>query len=383
MKTILSTILDVRKKWEWNEIHLVYVLFCVMFIGICLYEIVLFLISQYSFFNAILVFTGVTLLYIVYLHKSFPLRARQKAYASIKNHHYTKVLTRHSQSIVYCSFIFVSLVFLTAFYFLDQWLLRYTIYAFFVIFAIFTISGGRIDTDFWNTQFSQKTLLKIGVMSLSVFLVFLSSFITFYNAELHRDMILLVWALVYIVGFIVCFTDTLYRTMTYFQSGCFHQYAKRNTYNILSTACIGIAVILLLWKFGFIYGGENTSDNNQILAIEKTQPLESAPVITLEPEQEYRTEIKLASEVFDFGETSLFLGSVGSEVAQLQEALTLLGSYIGPASGEFDEVTRDSLISTLQSECDWPESTRWILWPQARSCIYSLSVETPVDSITQ
>jgi len=173
------------------------------------------------------------------------------------------------------------------------------------VFLLFTILGGRVNTSFSPTEFTQKTLLKIGVVSLLIFLVFLNSLIPIYEADVYRDMILLVGALIYILGFIICFTDALQKVVYDWKPRSFQNYTARNAYNILSVSCIAIAVILLVWR---IENQESVADNH-VVSIETERVLEAAPIIIdevlNEPEEVFVT--RLLSEVFNFGEESLFL----------------------------------------------------------------------------
>ena len=83
---------------------------------------------------------------------------------------------------------------------------------------------------------------------------------------------------------------------------------------------------------------------------------------------------KPISDIFVFDGFSA-LGSTGPEVVKLQEALRLIGSYVGEVSGDYDEATKQALTETLVAQCDWPETTRGIFGPLAQECISSVSVQ--------
>ena len=113
------------------------------------------------------------------------------------------------------------------------------------------------------------------------------------------------------------------------------------------------------------------------------QKFEEKPVETIaEPIEEFIQEIEPVQivtiearidELYAFNNW-LQLGDSGDDVAKLQEFMAQKNYYFGDLDGDFDEETRIWLRDTLISECDWPESTSGIMWPQAISCINSIVV---------
>jgi len=79
------------------------------------------------------------------------------------------------------------------------------------------------------------------------------------------------------------------------------------------------------------------------------------------------------SELYDIS-PGIQLGSITDDVSELQEVLSVLEYFEGDISGNFEEDTQEALINTLKTECEWPESTRGIFWPQAKECIDNLEI---------
>ena len=55
-----------------------------------------------------------------------------------------------------------------------------------------------------------------------------------------------------------------------------------------------------------------------------------------------------------------------------------LGYFNKEADTIFDTETKEALTNLLQTECGWPDSTRWIFGNLATQCLYTLDVEIEV-----
>lgn len=384
MKKIITLFLGQKKIVSIP--HYVYISIVTVFVGICIYEGILFLVSKYSFLNALYVFLGSSILYVAYNLYLLPIRTKKQCISKAQKNPFFWFLFSSKQQVLFLAFIIVWLIFLVSFYFVIPNVFIYASSVFVGMFLGYVLLWERIDiSHFWKTDFTQKTLLKIGVITLSLYLVFVSSLVDLYDALHYKNLILLVTTLLYIIGFLCVFTDTSHRVYRYFCSKEFHKFALNNTYNFLSLFFISFAIILLLGKFGAFDG----TRERIVWYFSPTISNEEAPVILdkedvvkeviIEPTPTPIFVTKLVSEVFFFWDRLLEVGSDGEDVAELQNALTLLWAFTGTISGEYGEDTKVSLTQTLQSRCNWPETTRGILWNQARQCLYSLTVDVPED----
>jgi hypothetical protein len=73
-------------------------------------------------------------------------------------------------------------------------------------------------------------------------------------------------------------------------------------------------------------------------------------------------------------EPGLELWSSGESVELLQRVLWNLQYFLWDVNWSFQEDTQLALIEALKNECNWPESTSWIFWPQAKECIDNLEM---------
>lgn len=76
---------------------------------------------------------------------------------------------------------------------------------------------------------------------------------------------------------------------------------------------------------------------------------------------------------------SLSVWSENQEVIKLEEIMQKLNYFDSNPDNIFDEETKASLTKLLRTECDWPETTKWILWNQAKACLYSLDIRIDVE----
>jgi len=88
-------------------------------------------------------------------------------------------------------------------------------------------------------------------------------------------------------------------------------------------------------------------------------------------------EIKETINVKDYHTftTSLTTWSKNKEVIKLEEIMKKLWYFEKEPDKIFDEETRISLVNLLKKECDWPETTKWILGFKAQLCLYGLDIE--------
>lgn len=89
--------------------------------------------------------------------------------------------------------------------------------------------------------------------------------------------------------------------------------------------------------------------------------------------EEVSYSIKQVSEVYALA-PGMQLWSSWESVKDLQRVLWSLQYYLWEVNGEFDTETQEALIDTLRSSCWWPESTKWVFWPLAKTCIDGLTI---------
>ena len=137
---------------------------------------------------------------------------------------------------------------------------------------------------------------------------------------------------------------------------------------------------MLLGKFWFFKTFQqhflSSSDESDINTVEVISSVEYSVEPQVIPEKTFET--RLISDVYTFSGFSA-LGSSGSEVIKLQEALSLLGTYESEITWEYDEQTKESLTRTLINSCDWPDTTRGIFGPLAQECLNGLEVQIEIQ----
>ncbi len=128
------------------------------------------------------------------------------------------------------------------------------------------------------------------------------------------------------------------------------------------------------------FGPSNTPQDSlytqQEQIVENKLP-EKQEVLVKEKEPEYIVSKKTIWEIYEFT-TRLEPGSRGEEVSRLQWFLQTKWYFAWEIDWDFDEETRVALRNTLMAECDWPESTQWVLGTQAGACINGLEIEQKV-----
>ena len=103
--------------------------------------------------------------------------------------------------------------------------------------------------------------------------------------------------------------------------------------------------------------------------VEQEAPTQEEPVEQQAQVEEVR--INRVSDLYIFTET-IQAWNTWNQVRNLHDIMTVLWYYNGPIDNEFDEETRIALRNTLIAKCNWPQTTKWILGPQARSCINTI-----------
>ncbi len=137
--------------------------------------------------------------------------------------------------------------------------------------------------------------------------------------------------------------------------------------SILRNAYISLVIFFILWMSGAYllkpYFIPQISPQEIILPQENwwQEPVVEPIEIEALP-QEKQFDISM------FGE-NLKLGSQWEGVKILQSFLNEAGYYNFSFHGNYDDKTQIAMKRFLSSECDWPETNQWILWPQARDCI--------------
>lgn len=179
------------------------------------------------------------------------------------------------------------------------------------------------------------------------------------------------------------------------------EFFRRHIYLLLNLILIFSILILLwfkTWIFADLYKNykEKVGYENWTLTPEAILKNETAEKIkigeTLRPtidvmsqevkvneleEVEIKTEVKNIADIYTFTQT-LSEWSVGEEVEILEWFMNKLGYFNKEADTIFDTETKEALTNLLQTECGWPDSTRWIFGNLATQCLYTLDVEIEV-----
>ncbi len=401
MKYTIKNIFQKEKMSFWNYFDIAYALVAIVFIIICVYKLVVFLMDHYSFVYLCVGFWVLTLIYVFWIFtQAWGKESWEKAIKKIHTSHpFIAWIIENKDIWFYGIFLVFTAFFICNFFVWFDAAFGYMTYIVMGAFLLYKLVWGSIQSWVSKDTFEQKTFLKILILSLSAFLVCVSMVFQGFGVSDHKNIVLLSFSLVYIILFTFFFSNifsnvtqnkvsrkqaparwTLTRQARSSRSKSF---LANNTYNILSGICISIIILILLGKNGafstlwetiFSYIPWSDSSSQRVIDPDRVrepafQEDNTTPTLTIE---------KPLRDIFEFnGFTQLW--SAGTEVTKLQEALTLLGYYDGELSGEYDEATKEALTQVLVQRCDWPDTTRWIFWPQAQQCLYSLSVQFDVD----
>ena len=90
---------------------------------------------------------------------------------------------------------------------------------------------------------------------------------------------------------------------------------------------------------------------------------------------ETQNNIKINVREYHIFQNSLKVWAKTAEVTKLEEIMKKLNYFDWTPDTIYDEVTKNSLTNLLKKECDWPETTKWILGNKAMQCLYSLEIE--------
>lgn len=384
MKKIIQSFLWKKQISFLDYFTLAYFFIVGVFLLLSIYEGIKFLIAQYTFTRAFWVFLASTFLYLgfVFMQTSWKENSSEKKTSKTWNIISVVSIHKNKEVLLYSGFLIFAVILLVGLILGTYGIASLATYVFFGIFILFKIAGWKIDLSVEKPSFSENTFLKILFTTLWIFFITLSYLGDVFGVQEHKNMILLVSSLFYIIGFTYTFSDifsNIFSNITeYFYSRKFRSFLVKNTYNILSFSFIIVAGLLLLGKFWF-FGGIDSQKlslwepETQVaqtpvpVSIEENAPAIIEPVYIERPISEIFTFLSGTQE-----------GDRGEEVVKLQEALTLIGSFSTPVSGIYDETTKQALTNTLIEKCDWPSTTRGIFWPQAQACINSVIVQFEV-----
>lgn len=297
----------------------------------------------------------------------------------------TKEYIVHGSFIATVAFIIISLFFDTGI------LLQLSVIFFYIIFFIAKLLGFTLNYTIFKSAISNGNTLRFFLISLWGFIVIVTLILNSFGIpQVQRSWwYLLLWGVYTVLWAGIFFTWNLKFPRLF------------TTYNILSMFLISCLLGFLAFQNWFLNlnrapenleqeNGQESVWSDDFFEAEvweqiwdnidnwETQENQENIQNTAQEETEIIFETRQVAEEYTLN-PGIQLWSSGENVRNLQLVLWQLQYYTGEINGEFDETTQAALSNTLKWECSWPESTRWIFWPQAKACIDSLSISIAVN----
>jgi len=240
------------------------------------------------------------------------------------------------------------------------------------VYVFFKLLGFQISYTLPKTKISDRTFIKIMLLSMSVMLLVGHYILSAYGVWLLPKTVYIGVGILYILLFVILFWEWSFKDVVwYFKSRKFKRFVASNTYNILSLLVILTTLGGLSYKFGYFDGILKKEASVEVVEEIPEVVEEIVEEIPEVEEPETITVIRRIGNIYNFT-NRLELWSDWDEVSKLQEFMNTLWYLETEPTGDFDETTRLALRDTLRGECEWPESTRWILGVQAMACINSI-----------
>ncbi len=229
---------------------------------------------------------------------------------------YNNFLKKYNNEIFYFSFLIFSLIFLFSFFFpIFSNILKYYFFTFLWIYIILKFFGFKINYDFWK-----KTIWKFNFFSLD-FLQISIIIISFLVIIFYKD-----------------FTNYFPEKVNIIQ---------KNTIKV-----------------------ENKKSDEEILEekLKKLADEVNAKNKTFFEKKDLEEENFQAKNIF---KKDLYPWTINmeEEIKNLQIFLEKWWFFNWEINGIYNENLKKSLKKYLIKKCDWPETTKWYFWPEARKCL--------------
>lgn len=298
----------------------------------------------------------------------------------------TLFFEKYIWDILYLSFLLFVVLFIYSFFSGSSLSLEIWFYSIMSIYIYAKFLDHSVMNTLLKTQEENIDFLQIVIIFSSIVFVSLHYILEQFDIPDEKYFLTAGITLCFISVFTFVFSNIWAHWKNVVSKEKIHSHVLGNTYNYLLICTI----ILCFW----IIGWQQFGNNNNFVEEESVfvQQFEEKPAdIIEEPIEEFMEESEITATVFVEARVEelytfnnqLQVGNSGEDVRKLQEFMAQKQYYFWELNGEFDEATRIWLRNTLIGECQWPDSTRGILWPQATLCINNIVVTYEQEIVSE
>lgn len=252
--------------------------------------------------------------------------------------------------IVYDSFFLFFLFFLASIYYPSAYQLLPWFFVFFLVIYLFgKILWFSFQTHYEKIHFLKSKYYHHYVLFLSINIIVYSQMLS--HIDDGRNVFTLLWISFWIfLWFMIIFSDIW-------------EIVKKH---IMANLYLSLMILIILTTIGIFLQPYLTPEKPA--EFPQTQEINTNILPPLDTPKEETPSVVKTFDISMFSE-NLSLWSQWENVKTLQLFLNDAWYYNFTLHGIYDEMTQIAMKRFLASECDWPQTNQWILWPQARICI--------------
>jgi len=377
---------------KYKILDLVFLWLCCIFILLSIYEFFIFIIPHYSYQRSAWVFFVLLFSYFWYnvltawtdTSQNIALWSDSTAGPMNWNLKIYSLFRQHLQAWVYGSFIITSFLIIASQIFDILVPTVYAIIVFSFVYLLSRLNGCTLHLNISKSSFRSFNVLRFVTILYVIFYTVLSYMLDKFQVPAEDKVgIYIVSSLLYIISMSIIFFDikpVFSSLISWLKLRVLRPYPIFMLLLICGLSGYLVAKNNLVEQIGQWVeqiGNQAEIQNDGGVILPQVVPSDNISDVVLDQEIQYETV--LVGEQYNI-ETGIQLWSVGQSVELLQTVLWNLQYFLWEVNGEFGEDTRDALTVALQSECNWPETTRWIFGPQAKECIDSLEISRQIEA---
>jgi len=391
---------------KYKILDLLFLFICSVFAVLSIYEFLRFIIPLYSYTRALWVFILLVAMYYFYntfwayytpkipkLKKSSQWVQKQAHppqvwLIKIKDFIFGLILLlyrlsqKYIEILVYGTFVLVAILLMLGQMFDIQVLTVYAIIAFSIVYLYGRCNWFKLETNISKSSFRSFNVLRFVTILYAAFYVILTYMLDRFQLPANDKLwVYVLSSILYIVSMSVIFFDL---KPIYVSLWNWLKNRLLRPYPIFMLILISGLSVYLVAKNNLVEQigewveqmQEQTQDAGGIVL---PWVISDTTDVINQEQQEIQYETVLVWEEYDI-EPGLALWSTGQSVELLQTVLWNLQYFLWEVNGEFAEDTQSALTDALQSECDWPDTTRGIFGPLAKECIDSLEISRQIEA---
>lgn len=366
--------------FTWNYLRKIYVIVTELLLIWLFIEVISFIFIENIYFKV----SGILLIFLIILLNSYRISIKKDTLHPLKK--YSLVTNKSNESlflknIIFPSiFLFLFILFLIWFVFNVQLILIISFSLLFISYIFFRFCWNSITSIVIDKySFNLGIFFIVCIISSIIFLFSWYHFLEVYDLIYYRESYIIYSSILFFILFFYIFWDYKFIIKS----------IKNLNYNVYVYIFISLFFVIILskgydinisnystWEVTSIVESNNTN-NISLSGSNSSSNLDNSDI-----ENDWTGEIEINTtsnmvkiwELYQF-ENYLSLYNESDDTLKLQEFLTKLWYYSGEINGTFDINTRNALRETLMNECNWPNSTKWVLGVNAADCIEGLEVE--------